>query len=52
MHTISTATSWDDEECCTAFLQKVASRAIELGDVKLLGHMEQLCLVEKKRKAK
>lgn len=33
-----------------ALLQKVASRAIELGDRELLEHMERMGLVERKKK--
>lgn len=33
-----------------ALLQKVASRAIELNDRKLLEHMERMCLVERVKK--
>ena len=33
-----------------ALLQKVASRAIEVGDRELLEHMERMCLVEREKK--
>lgn len=33
-----------------ALQQKVANRAIELGDRELLGHMERMCLVERVKK--